>query len=70
DRVSAQTAHGTLEDAGALEGITFRPGLIELRQQLAAAKPVASSTPAPATRPRDGRVKGTTPPAAREDPDW
>jgi hypothetical protein len=66
DRVSAQTAHGILEDASALEGIAFRPGMIELRQQLAAAKPIASAA-VPATRPRADKA---TPAAKPEDPDW
>lgn len=78
DRVSTQTSYGTIEEGAASVGSTFRPGSIELRQQvasagsanhIAAAEPASSS---PSTRPeRAKKPKAqSTPPASSEDPNW
>lgn len=77
DRVASQTSYGTIEDgAGAAAG-KFRPGAIELRQRVDAAKPAsaaaaeqaAATTAKRSSRPA-GKPKPSAAPTAAEDPNW
>ncbi len=71
DRVASQTSYGTIEGGADVGGSAFKPGSIELRQQVGAVKEVAEKAAASGTaKPKAARAAAPKTAAPAEDPNW
>jgi len=78
DRVASQTSYGTIEDAAGVASSTFKPGSIELRERLGAAKSQASRSGSgdgdnqggQSAKPKAAKQSPAPAAAPAEDPNW
>lgn len=71
DRVASQTSYGTIEGGADVGGTAFKPGAIELRQQVGAVKEVAAAASGGGSaKPKAARAAAPKAEAPAEDPNW